>query len=130
MQTKTQLKNQGEQLKVTRTNYLTPPYSKPSDEERRRWEQSKQLTILPPLQPTPKELLQHQQLKNPNQSITSKPKPKQQKKSKPAPKPTVKEQTRTLTFGDTTIQLPREQHKLEALKQEALEYWRTLPDIK
>ncbi len=58
---KTQVKNQGEQLKVKRTNYLTPPYTKPSEEEWRRWEQSKQLTILPPLQPTPQQLIQHQQ---------------------------------------------------------------------
>ena len=36
---------------------------------------------------------------------------------------------RTLTFGDTTIELPRDQHKLEAMKEAALEYWRNLPDI-
>ncbi len=34
MQTK--VNNQGEQLKVKRTNYLTPPYTKPSNEERKR----------------------------------------------------------------------------------------------
>ena len=119
MQTK--VNNQGEQLKVKRINYLTPPYTKPSNEERKRWEQSKQLSILPPLQPTPKELLQHQQLKNPNQLIPSKPKPKKQQKSKPAPKLTAKPVSRTLTFGDTTIELPRDQHKLEARSIRVLE---------
>ncbi len=53
--------------------------------------------------------------------------------AKTAPKPIVKTpaktETRTLTFGNTTIELPREQHKLEALKQEALEYWRNLPEF-
>ena len=53
--------------------------------------------------------------------------------AKPAPKPTVKtpdkSETRTLTFGKTTLVLPRDQHKLEALKEEALEYWRNLPEI-
>ena len=49
--------------------------------------------------------------------------------TKPTVKPTAKPVSRTLTFGDTTIELPRDQHKLEAMKQEALEYWRNLPDI-
>ncbi len=44
-------------------------------------------------------------------------------------KPTVKPVSRTLNFGDTTIELPRDQHKLEAMKKAALEYWRNLPDI-
>ncbi|KZR68006.1 hypothetical protein PMIT1313_02592 [Prochlorococcus marinus str. MIT 1313] len=44
-------------------------------------------------------------------------------------KPTVKAETRTLTFGDTTIELPSDQHKLEAMKQEAVGYWRNLPEI-
>ena len=49
--------------------------------------------------------------------------------AKPTVKPTAKPESRTLTFGDTTIELPRDQHKLEAMKQEALEYWRNLPEI-
>ncbi len=49
--------------------------------------------------------------------------------SKTAAKPTVKPESRTLTFGDTTIELPRDQHKLEAMKEAAQEYWRNLPDI-
>ena len=39
-------------------------------------------------------------------------------------KPTAKPESRTLTFGDTTLVLPRDQHKLAALKQEALDYWK------
>ena len=50
-------------------------------------------------------------------------------KAKPTAKPTAKPVSRTLTFGDTTIQLPRDQHKLEAIKQEALDYWKNLPEI-
>ena len=49
--------------------------------------------------------------------------------AKPIAKPNAKPVSRTLTFGDKTIELPRDQHKLEAMKQEALEYWRNLPDI-
>ena len=84
-----------------------------------------------------------------NKPINQIPKPKQKTKTKvttnrieapykkptakTAPKPIVKtpakSEPRTLTFGNTTIELPREQHKLEALKQEALEYWRNLPEF-
>jgi len=49
--------------------------------------------------------------------------------AKPTVKPTAKPESRTLTFGDTTIELPRDQHKLEAMKEAALEYWRNLPVI-
>ncbi len=49
--------------------------------------------------------------------------------SKPTVKTTAKPESRTLTFGKTKLVLPRDQHKLEAMKQEALEYWRNLPDI-
>ncbi len=56
-------------------------------------------------------------------------KPTAKTATKPTVKPTAKPVSRTLTFGDTTIELPRDQHKLEAMKQEALEYWRNLPDI-
>ena len=41
----------------------------------------------------------------------------------------VKPESRTLTFGDTTIELPRDQHKLEQMKEEALEYWKNLREI-
>jgi len=55
--------------------------------------------------------------------------PYKKARAKAPVKPTAKPETRTLTFGDTTIELPRDQHKLEAMKQEALEYWRNLPEI-
>ena len=99
-------------------------------------------------------LLQQQELQaqrklSINKPINQIPKPKQKAKTKvttnrleapykkptgkTAPKPTVKtpdkSETRTLTFGKTTLVLPRDQHKLEALKEEALEYWRNLPEI-
>ena len=83
MKTKTQVKNQGEQLKVKRTNYLTPPYTKPSKEEMSRWEQSKQLTILPILQPTPSELLQQKKVEKSKKKVVTKPTPKQSSKPQP-----------------------------------------------
>ena len=49
--------------------------------------------------------------------------------AKTASKPAAKPESRTVTFGDTTLVLPRDQHKLAQMKQEALEYWRNLPDI-
>ena len=55
--------SQKEQLKVNQTkSYLMPPYQKSSTEEMNRWKESEQLSILPALQPTPKELLQHQEV--------------------------------------------------------------------
>ena len=44
----------------------------------------------------------------------------------PAPQP----KSRTVSFGNTTLVLPRDQHKLAALKDEALEYWKNLPEIR
>ena len=56
-----QLKNQGKQLKVNKsTNYLIPPYRKPTPKEQQRYEQSKQFSILPILQQTPRQLPQQQ----------------------------------------------------------------------
>ena len=49
---------------------------------------------------------------------------------KPSAKPVDKTTTRTVRFGNTTLELPRDQQKLAALKDEALEYWKNLPDIK
>ncbi|KZR67823.1 hypothetical protein PMIT1303_00339 [Prochlorococcus sp. MIT 1303] len=50
-----------------------PPCQKPSQEEMNRWKESEQLSILPVLQPTPKELLQHQEVQKPKQVVKSKP---------------------------------------------------------
>ena len=83
MQTKTQVKNQGEQLQVNRPNYLIPPYRKPTPQEQQRYEQSKQLTILPILQPTPQQLIQHQQVQKPKQVVKTKPTTKQSTRSSP-----------------------------------------------
>ena len=52
--------------------------------------------------------------------------PYKQTPAKPAPQA----KSRTVTFGKTTLELPRDQHKLAALKDEALEYWKHLPDIR
>ncbi|KZR66446.1 MULTISPECIES: hypothetical protein [Prochlorococcus] len=76
--------NQGKQLKVNKsTNYLMPPYRKPTTKEQQQYEQSKQLSILPILQPTPQQLIQHQQVQKPNQVVKTKPTTKQTTKTKP-----------------------------------------------
>ncbi len=131
MKTKSQVKNQGEELKVKRTNYLTPPYTKPSDEERKRWEQSKQLTILPPLQPTPQQLIQHQQGMNPNQLVKSNPTPKKQTRTKPLTQSTspTKATTKTVKIGNKQVQLPTDKKALARMAQREYEYWRKMPDI-
>ena len=49
---------------------------------------------------------------------------------KPSANPAPQPKSRTVTFGNTTLELPRDQHKLAALKDEALEYWKNLPDIR
>ena len=49
---------------------------------------------------------------------------------KPSAKPAEQPKSRTVTFGSTTLVLPRDQHKLAALKDEALEYWKNLPEIR
>ncbi len=47
----------------------------------------------------------------------------------PPAKPATLAKSRTITFGNTTLVLPRDQHKLEAMKKEAVEYWKNLPEI-
>ena len=66
-----QLKNQGKKLKVNQPiNYLIPPYSKTSTEEVKKCKDSKQLSILPVLQQTPKQLLQNLDVQKPKQVRT------------------------------------------------------------
>ena len=83
--------NQGKKLKVNRPNYLTPPYRKPTPKEQQRYEQSKQLSILPILQLTPSELLQQQNVEKPKKKAVTKPIPKPTSKSKPTPNKSTQE---------------------------------------
>ena len=102
-----------------------------------------QQLLIPEIERLQQQELQSAQKLSINKPINQIPRPNIKKAVKASPKPnrleapykkatakpTVKPESRTLTFGDTTIELPRDQHKLEAMKQEALEYWRNLPDI-
>ena len=93
--------NQKEQLKVNQTtSCLMPPYQKPSKEEMNRWKESEQLSILPVLQPTPKELLQHQEVQKPKQVVKSKPmtnlSPKHKHGTLPLSTPTLKNSKKDL----------------------------------
>ena len=90
---------------------------------------SNDLRVLPILVPHPPQLTQQQ--------LKPKLKPTQNKPSnrleapykKPNAKPASKAKSRTISFGDTTLVLPRDQEKLAALKQEAVDYWNNLKDI-
>ena len=78
----------------------------------------------------------------PRQAAKTTPKPKQKNAAKrlevshkqptamPTSKPAPKPISRTVTFGSTTLELPRDQDKLATLKDEALEYWKNMPDIR
>ncbi len=73
--------------------------------------------------PTPKPKAKTNSLEAPYKKDTAQP------AVKPTAKPAVTPKSRTVTFGDTTLVLPRDQHKLAALKQEAVDYWKNLPEI-
>lgn len=98
-----------------------------------------QQLLIPEIEKLQQQEIQAQQPLSINKSHNrrAKPTPKPKAKSnrleapykKATVKPTVKPESRTVTFGDTTLVLPRDQQKLEALKQEAVEYWRNLPEI-
>ena len=54
-----QVKNHSQGLKVNRkVNHLIPPYKQTTPQEQKRFEKSRQLPIVPILQPTPEQLLQ------------------------------------------------------------------------
>ena len=61
MKSTTRTKNQSEGLKVNRReNHLIPPYKQTTQQEQQQYEVSRQLSILPILQPTPQQLPQQQ----------------------------------------------------------------------
>ena len=90
MKSKTKVKNQGEQLKVKRTNYPIPPYRKTTSQEQQRYEQSNQLSIIPTLHPTTQQLIQHQQVQKPKQIVKTRPNPT------PTPKKDLKKQLKEM----------------------------------
>ncbi len=81
-----QVKNHSQGLKVNRkVNHLIPPYKQTTPQEQKRFEKSRQLPIVPILQPTPEQLLQ-QNIENIKQLVKTKPKPRT--KSSTQSKPT------------------------------------------
>ena len=67
-----QVKNHSEGLKVNRrVNHLIPPYKQTTPQEQERFEKSRQLPILPILQPTPEQLL-NQRVEQHKQSVRTK----------------------------------------------------------
>ncbi len=76
-----QVKNHSEGLKVTRReNHLIPPYKQTTPQEQERFEKSRQLPIVPILQPTPEQLLQ-QNIEKIRQVVKPKPRTKSSTKS-------------------------------------------------
>ena len=77
-----QVKNHSEGLKVNRrVNHLIPPYKQTTPQEQQRFEKSRQLPIVPILQPTPEQLLQ-QNIEKIRQVVKPKPRTKSSTKSK------------------------------------------------
>lgn len=112
--------NAGQQLKVQQL--LIPGIEQLQQQE---LQAQQQLTINKPTRKTPKRQAKPQvkpTQKKPSNRLEA---PYQQNKVQP----TANTPTRTVTFGKTTLVLPRDQHKLEKLKQEAVEYWKNMPDI-
>ena len=105
-----QVKNHSEGLKVTRrVNHLIPPYKQTTPQEQKRFEKSRQLPIVPILQPTPEQLLQ-QNIEKIRQVVK--------------PKPRTKSSTKSIT---TTTQQPttepkRSKEDLKKQKEEMLDW--------
>ncbi|KGG29006.1 MULTISPECIES: hypothetical protein [unclassified Prochlorococcus] len=110
--------NARQQLKVQQL--LVPEIERLQQQE---LQAAKKLSINKPINQIPRQ--------NIKKAVKASPKPNRLEApyKKTTAKTPVKPESRTLTFGDTTIELPRDQHKLEALKQEALDYWKNLPEI-
>ena len=80
-----QVKNHSQGLKVNRkVNHLIPPYKKTTPQEQQRFEKSRQLPIVPILQPTPEQLLQ-QNIEKIRQVVKTKPKPRTKSSTKSKP---------------------------------------------
>ena len=116
--------NVGQQLKV-----VQPPLHDSLSLQQQELQAAQKLSINKPINqiPNTKQKTKPKVMTNHLQAPYKKPTAKTA--AKPIAKPNAKPVSRTLTFGDTTIELPRDQHKLEAMKEAALEYWRNLPDI-
>ena len=105
-----QVKNHSQGLKVNRkVNHLIPPYKQTTPQEQQRFEKSRQLPIVPILQPTPEQLLQ--------QNIE---KIRQVVKPKPITKSST--QSKTTTTQQPTTKPKRSKEDLKKQKEEMLDW--------
>ena len=115
-----QLKNHSEGLKVTRrVNHLIPPYKQTTPQEQQRFEKSRQLPIVPILQPTPEQLLQ-QNIENIKQLVKTKPKPRTKSSTKSI----------TTTTQQPTTKPKRSKEDLKKQVQKEIEWLNSLPDLR
>ena len=113
-----QVKNHSEGLKLNRkVNHLIPPYKQTTPQEQERFEKSRQLPIVPILQPTPEQLLQ--------QNIE---KIRQVVKPKPITKSST--QSKTTTTQQPTTKPKRSKEDLKKQVQKEIEWLNSLPDLR
>ena len=113
-----QEKNHSEGLKVNRkVNHLIPPYKHTTQQEQQQYEKSRQLSILPILQPFPGELVQ-QNIQKINQVVKPKPKPRTKSSTK----------SKTTTTQQPTTTPKRTKEDLKKQVQKEIEWLNSLPD--
>jgi len=105
-----QVKNHSQGLKVNRkVNHLIPPYKQTTPQEQQRYEKSRQLPIVPILQPTPEQLLQ-QNIEKIRQVV------------KPKPRTKSSTQSKTTTTQQPTTKPKRSKEDLKKQKEEMLDW--------
>ena len=111
-----QVKNHSQGLKVNRkVNHLIPPYKQTTPQEQQRFEKSRQLPIVPILQPTPEQLLQ-QNIENIKQLVKTKPNPRTKSSTKSSTK------SKTSTTQQPTTKPKRSKEDLKKQKEEMLDW--------
>ena len=105
-----EVKNHSQGLKVNRkVNHLIPPYKQTTPQEQKRFEKSRQLPIVPILQPTPEQLLQ-QNIEKIRQVV------------KPKPRTKSSTQSKTTTTQQPTTKPKRSKEDLKKQKEEMLDW--------
>ena len=109
-----QEKNHSQGLKVNRkVNHLVPPYKQTTPQEQQRFEKSRQLPIVPILQPTPEQLLQ-QNIEKIRQVV------------KPKPRTKSSTQSKTSTTQQPTTKPKRSKEDLKKQVKEQVEWLNSL----
>ena len=113
-----QVKNHSQGLKVNRkVNHLVLPYKQTTPQEQQRFEKSRQLPIVPILQPTPEQLLQ-QNIEKIRQVV------------KPKPRTKSSTQSKTSTTQQPTTKPKRSKEDLKKQVQKEIEWLNSLPDLR